>query len=196
MPNTSAAALSKAYSPLNLEARSLPWQIAAVALGTIVLALSSHLAIPMVPVPVTMQTFAVAMIGALYGWRLGAITVLAWLGEAALGMPVLANGTGGLAPFVGPTAGYLYSFPLMAALAGWLAARGWNGDRPILAFVNFLLANALGLALGWAWLARIIGPEQALAAGVLPFIIGALLKSGLGAALLYALDFGRTRKAE
>lgn len=79
-----------------------------------------------------MQTFAILMVAALYGWRLGTITVLAWLGEAAVGMPVLAGGAGGIAVFVGPTAGYILSWPLITALVGWLFERGWNGHRPAL----------------------------------------------------------------
>jgi biotin transport system substrate-specific component len=143
--------------------------------------------VPMLPVPMTMHTLAVILIGALYGWRLGALTILAWLGEAALGLPVLANGAGGLAPFMGPTAGYLASFPLVAALVGWLAERGWNGSRPGFAFVSMLLGHALCLALGGLWLATLIGAEKAMLAGVVPFLLGSLVKSGLGAAILMAL---------
>lgn len=96
---------------LDLPSKSLIQQAIYVFAGTLVLALASRLAVPMVPVPITMQTFAVTMIGALYGWRLGSLTLLAWLGEAMLGLPVLAGGAFGLAPFFGPTAGYLVSFP-------------------------------------------------------------------------------------
>lgn len=158
-----------------------------VVLGTGVLALASQLAVPMVPVPVTMQTFAITMIGVLYGWRLGALTVLAWLGEAMLGLPVLANGSGGLAPFAGPTAGYLASFPVIAALAGWLAEKGWTGGRVVLSFSAHLAANLLCLAVGAAWLATLIGFEKAVMLGVAPFMVGAVLKSALAAALLMAL---------
>jgi biotin transport system substrate-specific component len=138
----------------------------------------------MVPVPVTMQTFAVTMIGALYGWRLGAVTVLAWLGEAMLGAPVLANGSGGLAPFAGPTAGYLVSFPIIAALAGWLTERGWTGDRVVRSFLAHLAANVLCLAVGGVYLASLIGAEKGWLLGVAPFILGAVLKSALAAAVL------------
>jgi biotin transport system substrate-specific component len=155
-----------------------------VLAGTLVLALASQIAVPMVPVPVTMQTFAVTMIGALYGWRLGAVTVLAWLGEAMLGAPVLANGSGGLAPFAGPTAGYLVSFPIIAALAGWLAERGWTGDRVVRSFLAHLAANVLCLAVGGVYLASLIGAEKGWLLGVAPFILGAVLKSALAAAVL------------
>lgn len=173
--------------PLGLSGRSLTTKAALVLFGTGVLALASQISVPMVPVPITMQTFAITMIGVLYGWRLGALTVLAWLGEAMLGLPVLANGSGGLAAFVGPTAGYLAAFPLVAALAGWLAEKGWTGERVVLSFSAHLVANTLCLVIGGAWLASLIGFERAVMLGVVPFLIGAVLKSALAAALLMAL---------
>lgn len=175
------------FSPLGLQARPAHIKAVAVLLGTFVLAIASQISVPMLPVPMTMQTLAVILIGGLYGWRLGALTVVAWLGEAALGLPVLANGNGGIAPFMGPTAGYLVSFPLVAALVGWLAERGWNGSRPAFAFASMLAGHALCLALGGLWLAALIGAEKAMLAGVVPFLLGSLVKSGLGAAILMAL---------
>ena len=191
---TEAARLSPAFSPLDLRNRDLAWQAGAVVLGTAFLALSSYVSVPMVPVPVTMQTFAVTFLGALYGWRLGALTILAWLAEGALGMPVLASGSGGLAHILGPTGGYLFAFPLCGALTGWLAERGWNGGRAALAFASMLLANLLCLGLGAAWLAFFVGAGAAIVKGVAPFLLGALLKSALAAALLKALPRGKIRR--
>jgi len=172
------------FSPLRLSSRSLGWQVGAVALGTLFLALSSYIEVPMVPVPITMQTFAVTLIGALYGWRLGAITITAWLVEGAVGFPVLSGGAAGVVHFVGPTGGYLFAFPLVGALVGWLAERGWNGNKVLLAFAAMLLGNLACLILGTAWLAVMIGAEQAVTFGFLPFLLGGLLKSALGAATL------------
>jgi biotin transport system substrate-specific component len=121
---TILAPAARGFDPLGISGRSLPVQAALLLFGTAVLAIASQISVPMVPVPITMQTFALTMLGVLYGWRLGALTVLAWLGEAMMGLPGLANGGGGLAPFVGPTAGYLVSFPSLAALAGYLAEHG------------------------------------------------------------------------
>ena len=193
---SNAVSLTSAFSPLDLQSRPLAWRVGAVVLGTLFLALSSYVEVPMVPVPVTMQTFAVAMVGALYGWRLGAITIIAWLAEAAIGLPVLSGGAAGAHHFVGPTAGYLFAFPAAGALVGWLAERRWNGKQPVLAFVSMLLGNALCLLLGAAWLATIIGMEPAFASGVAPFIIGGVLKSALGAALLALLVRGKARTAQ
>jgi biotin transport system substrate-specific component len=184
MSYLSTDARTPAFSPLGLQNASLIWKGMAVLLGTGILAASSYISVPMIPVPITMQTFAVTMIGALYGWRLGAATVIAWLVEAAAGMPVLAGGASGLLPFMGPTSGYLFSFPIIAALTGFLAERGWNGQRPVLAFVAMMLANLLCLAIGGVVLGFMIGAEKAFLFGVLPFLVGAALKSALGAAVL------------
>lgn len=186
MPALSLGALR--FDPLGIGRRSLTTRSVLLVLGTAVLALASQVSVPMVPVPITLQTFALTMIGVLYGWRLGALTVLAWLGEAMIGLPVLANGSGGLAPFVGPTAGYLVSFPIIAALAGLLAERGWTGKRVVSSFSAHLLANLLCLAIGGAWLSYLLGVEKGLALGVMPFILGAVIKSALAAALLMAFD--------
>lgn len=166
--------------------RSLPAQAAAVGAGIVVATACSWIEVPMVPVPMTMQTFAVLLIGAVYGWWLGALTIVAWLALAALGLPLLAGGAGGLDRFAGPTAGYLFAFPIAAAIVGSLAARGWVA-RPMRAMAVMLLGHALCLALGAAWLATAIGIERAVSAGVVPFLLGAVLKSALAAAALFAV---------
>jgi biotin transport system substrate-specific component len=176
---------------LSLRSRPLAWRVGAVVVGSLFLALSSYVQVPMIPVPVTMQTFAVTLVGALYGWRLGGITIIAWLVEGAAGLPVLAGGASGVHHFVGPTGGYLLAFPVAGALMGWLAERGWNGNRVVLAFLGMLLGNAACLLLGAAWLAVLIGPERAVMLGVMPFLVGALLKSALGAATLKLLAHSR-----
>ncbi|MFG6666054.1 biotin transporter BioY [Halomonas sp. HNIBRBA4712] len=171
-------------TPLNLSRYSLGGKAVAVVLGSLFLTLCSYIQVPMVPVPVTLQTFGVLLIGALYGWRLGAITTLAWLTQAAMGLPVLAGGANGWMAFAGPTGGYLFSHPLVAALAGWLVQRGWNGERPGLAFLGMALASALCLTVGASWLALFVGVEQAVTLGVAPFVLGDLLKCALVAATL------------
>jgi biotin transport system substrate-specific component len=174
---TILAPAARGFDPLGISGRSLPVQAALLLFGTVVLALASQISVPMVPVPITMQTFAITMIGVLYGWRLGALTVLAWLGEAMLGLP----------PFVGPTAGYLVAFPIVAALAGYLAEKGWTGEHVVKSFLAHLSANIVCLAIGGAWLSWMIGLEKGLAFGVTPFILGAVIKSALAAALLMAV---------
>jgi biotin transport system substrate-specific component len=169
---------------LRLQNSSLALRVAAVIAGTGILALSSYIQVPMFPVPMTMQTLAVTMVGALYGWRLGATTIVAWLLEGAAGLPVLAGGLAGVPYFVGPTAGYLLAFPFAGALVGWLTEHGWTRLLPT--FGAMLLGNALCLVLGAAWLATLVGPEKAVMVGVTPFLLGGIVKSALGAALLKA----------
>src|SRR5699024_6419861 len=159
-------------------------QLFAVFAGTLVLALSSYVTVPMFPVPMTLQTLAVVLVGAFYGWRLGGITIAAWLLEGALGLPVFAGGSGSALVFIGPTAGYLLSFPLIGALAGWLVARGWDGAHPLRAFWAMMLAHTVCLLLGAAWLATLVGVDDALLLGLVPFIPGEIVKSALAAATL------------
>ena len=196
MTNAAASTYKPSFSPLRLHSRSLAWQIGAVILGSLFLALSSYIEVPMVPVPVTMQTFAVTLVGALYGWRFGALTIAAWLVEGAAGFPVLAGGAAGLQHFVGPTGGYLFAFPVVGAVVGWLAERGWNGNRVMLAFAAMLIGNLLCLVLGTAWLAVMIGTEKAITFGFLPFIVGGLLKSALGAATLKLFSTYRAEQGD
>lgn len=188
MSGTVTPALEPAFSPLGLGQRSLAVQIGAVIFGTVLMTASSYVSVPMIPVPMTMQTLAATLIGALYGWRLGALTIAVWLMQGALGLPVFSNGAGGIIHLFGRTGGYLFAFPIAAAATGWLAERGWNGDRVVRAFLAMLTGNALCLVIGGAWLATLIGAEKAFWFGVAPFVLGAVVKSALGAAILKAMQ--------
>jgi biotin transport system substrate-specific component len=159
-----------------------------IALGTALLALSAKVNLPLPYVPMTLQTLVVLMIGAAYGWRLGTATLLAYLAEGAIGLPVFAGPVGGLAPLVGPTAGYLFGFVGAAFVTGWLAERGW--DRSVLLlFVAMALGHLLILAAGFGWLAFGVklGVQKAWLVGIAPFIAASLIKNALGAALVPAL---------
>jgi biotin transport system substrate-specific component len=158
------------------------------ALGTALLTLSAKINLPLPFVPMTLQTLVVLMIGAAYGWRLGVATVIAYLAEGAMGMPVFAGPVGGLAPLMGPTAGYLFGFIVAAFVTGWLSERGW--DRSVLRlFVAMGIGHIAILAMGFAWLAfgMKLGVEKAWLVGLLPFIAGSLVKNALGAALVPAV---------
>ena len=154
-----------------------------VLLGTAFLALCSWIEVPMYPVPMTMQTFGVVLIGFLFGWRLGGLTVVAWLVEGAAGLPVLSGGAGGAIHFVGPTAGYLFAFPLAAVLAGALR---FVQPTWLLPFVA-LAGHAVVIAIGVGWLAQSIGWSAAWLHGASPFLIGMVLKSALAAIVFVAL---------
>nr|WP_298684166.1 biotin transporter BioY [uncultured Dongia sp.] len=157
-------------------------QAALALIGTLALAVSAHIQVPFWPVPMTMQTFVVLMIGAAFGARLAAATVLAYLIEGALGLPVFATGAG-LAYMAGPTAGYLVGFLTAATLVGWFADRG-HGRSVMTTLVAFLVGEAVILSLGAGWLAILFGPEKALSAGLLPFLPGEGIKVALACALL------------
>ncbi|PSC05598.1 biotin transporter BioY [Alsobacter soli] len=147
--------------------------------GSALIGLSAHVALPMWPVPVTMQTFAVLLIGLAYGPRLAAVTVAAYLLEGLVGAPVF---TGGPATLVGPTGGYLMGFLPAAVLAGALASRGWS--RTPLRVAAAMLAGSLTIyVFGAAWLAGFVGPSKAVALGVAPFLVGDAIKAALAAAL-------------
>ena len=153
-----------------------------IALGSLLLTLTAHVKVPFWPVPMTMQTFAVLAIGMACGARLGVATVLAYLLQGALGMPVFAGGAG-LVYMTGPTGGYLLGFVLAAGLTGWLAERGFDRS-PVRTVVAMLLGDALILTLGVAWLATLIGLEKAIAAGLVPFLAAEGFKIALAAVVL------------
>ena len=167
-----------------------------IVVGTALLALSAKVNVPLPYVPMTMQTLVVLMIGTAYGWRLGAATVLAYLAEGALGLPVFAGPVGGLAPLLGPTAGFLAGFVIAALMIGWLAERGWDRSVSTL-FAAMLFGHVVILAMGFGWLAfgLGLGVEKAWLVGVVPFLAGSLVKSTLGAVLMPALHrFADQRK--
>ncbi|WP_296643157.1 biotin transporter BioY [Roseinatronobacter sp.] len=153
-----------------------------VLAGTMFIALSARIQVPMWPVPMTMQTFAVLLVGMAFGARLAGATLLAYLAQGAMGLPVFAGG-GGVLFLTGPTAGYLVGFLGAAVLVGWLADRGWTAGY-VRSFCAACLGGALIHAVGAAWLSAFIGVSGALAAGVAPFLAGDLLKSVLVALLL------------
>ena len=168
-------------------------QFLAVVGGSAVLAVSAQIAVPGLLVPTTMQSLAVLGVGAVLGPRLGAATVLLYLAEGAAGLPVFANWTGTLIHLTGPTGGYLVGFVPAAWLVGTLARHGLAKGvlRP---FLNFLLGHAVILGLGAAYLATIVGPERAVAAGLVPFLWGSVVKSMLGAAIGQSVtQFGLAR---
>jgi len=142
--------------------------------GSALLAIAAHVQVPFWPVPMTMQVLAVLLIGIGFGWELGAATVLLYLAEGAAGLPVFAKG-GGIAYFAGPTTGYLLSYPIAAAVAGW-ATQGGRGRSFVAALVGCAVALVIIYALGFAWLSAFIGTQKAWLGGVAPFVAGDAVK--------------------
>jgi biotin transport system substrate-specific component len=159
-----------------------------VAFGTALLTLSAKINLPLPYVPMTLQTFVVLVIGVAYGWRLGSATVLAYLAQGAMGWPVFAGPVGGLAPLVGPTAGYLVGFLAAVFVTGWLSERGWDRSVPLL-FVAMGIGHVIILGAGFAWLAfgMKLGVEKAWLVGILPFVAASVVKNALGAVLVPAI---------
>jgi biotin transport system substrate-specific component len=145
----------------------------------------------MIPIPITMQTYAVIVLGALFGARLSVVTVCAWFAEAAIGMPVLAGGSSGFHLFFGPSAGYLFSFLVIAAFVGWMADR--RLDRSFVgSILSMLVANAINLALGVVWLAYFLGWHRAVLGGFDPFWVGGIIKAFLATSTVFLM---RRRRA-
>ncbi len=151
---------------------------AAIALGgALVIAASAYLRVPMWPVPMTMQTFAVLLVGGMAGARVGAAAAMLTVLAGIAGLPVLAAGTIG-----GPTTGYLLGFIPAAFAAGWLLRDGARGWRVV---ASLLAADAILFACGLVWLHGFLPDWQAtLAAGLLPFLVGDAVKVALASALV------------
>lgn len=176
------------FSPINPNGQSAGWKLVIVAITAACLSIASYIEIPMVPVPITAQTYVLLTAAGLLGWKLGTISTVLWLTLGALGLPVLAGGSSGLDYFSGPTAGYLFAFPLAAAVVGLLFERGWNTKHIVLAFLAMLLGHTVCLGFGGSWLALTIGPEKALLKGVLPFLLGGVIKSALAVGTILVAD--------
>ena len=161
--------------------------------GSLFIALAAQLSVPMLPVPMTLQTLAILMVGFAFGSRLGAVTLLAYLAEGAAGLPVFANGMNGVA-FAGPTAGFLVGFVFMAWAAGWAAergiAKGFLGTALSALVISALLyvpgiawpmALAGGFGIEAGWLAQDLSYYWAYF--ISPFLLGDAVKA-VAAALL------------
>lgn len=170
-----------------------PGLVLLVLAGNLALIVSAKLQVPFYPVPMTLQTMVVLLLGLTLGSRVAFATVLLYLAEGAVGLPVFAGTPEkglGLAYIAGPTGGYLVGF----AIAAWLVGRvvDWRQDAQAMALAA-LAGMTVIYGCGWLWLATLIGAEPAFVHGILPFIWGDLLKTvlavaaGLGAHALLPL---------
>ena len=163
-----------------------------VILGVAALILTAKIQvfIPGTPVPITMTTFGVLTIGAAYGARLGAMTILGYLAIGAMGFDVFASSSAenaGLTYMMGGTGGYLVGYVLAAFALGFAARKGWDRNV-VLMGLAMLIGNALIYVPGLLWLHQFAsGWEQTLAWGITPFLIGDALKLGLAALLVPGL---------
>ena len=159
-----------------------------MVVGTVLLWLSAKVQVPLYPVPITMQTLVVLVLGVAYGMRLGAATTLLYLLVGAVGLPVFAGGWtegGGFHHLYGPTAGYLFGFVVAAGVCGQLAERGWDRNV-IFAACAMVIGNLIIYAMGLTWLTIQIGFGDAIKYGLVPFLLGDALKIALGTCALPA----------
>lgn len=181
--------LAEALAPQSGAALRLK-QIALIGLGILALAIAAKIKIPMWPVPITMGTFAVLGIGAAYGPRLGAATLLGYLAVGALGFDVFAGSSAearGLSYMMGGTGGYLVGYLLAALVLGALAQRGWDRSMGWMALA-LLVGNVLIYVPGLLWLGTLYGWDKPILDwGLIPFLPGDALKLALAALLLPAL---------
>lgn len=170
-------------------AMRLVTQIFLAVAGTLLLTLSAKTKVVLGPVDISLQTLAVLLISAAFGLRLALATLLLYMAQGLAGFPVFQSTPEkgvGLAYMLGSTGGYLAGFVVMAAIVGWAADRGWDRN-PLKLAGAMLAAEIVMMAMGFAWLAVLIGPEKSWQFGVVPFVAGDLIKVALAAALVPAI---------
>ena len=163
----------------------------AFVLSIAALAASARLQIPLVPVPITLQTLVVLMLPALFGMRMAMGILLGYFVAAVAGIPVLAQASIGFAPFIGPTGGYLAGFALAVLFVGY----GLRFVKPgLVNLIGLMLAgHVVIMACGALWLAYglpSLGFQAAIVAGVVPFIVGSVVKSLAGAFFVRSMSRG------
>ena len=157
-----------------------------IIFGSVLLTISAKIQVPFWPVPMTMQTFVIFLIGTTYGWRMSFFTVLLYLLEGALGFPVFAKG-GGIIYLLGPTAGYLYGMLFASIVIGLLSEKGYANSY-FLCLISLLVGSVIIFALGVGYLGTIIGYEKAIAGGLIPFMPSELFKIALAVALIPSIS--------
>ena len=162
--------------------RPTPVQMLVFIAAVAMMVMGAHVDIPMHPVPMTLQSLAILLAGLWLGPVWGALAVILYLALALMGLPVLAEGASGPAPFVGATAGYIYGFVLVAALAG-VHARQQKARHPLFGIAGLFGLHLVLLTMGSVWLGTRIGLGPAFQVGATPFLIGAFVKSAVAWAI-------------
>jgi len=164
--------------------RSLLLDAVLVVVFSAFVALTAQVSLPLLPVPLTLQTLGVLFTGAVLGSKRGTLALLLYVAEGAIGLPVFAGGLSGIGVLIGPTGGYLVGFIVAAGVVGLLAERGWD-RRLIGAALAMVVGNLVIYAFGVAWLTVVLGDlRTALVQGMLIFIIGDLIKVVIAALAL------------
>lgn len=188
--------LSRTYQPYLLQHYRLtqwPHQLIATTLAALLMAISANISIPLHPVPLSLQSLAVLLLGAFLGRKLAVLAILEYLLLGACGLPFFAGGHGGINVLVSASAGYLYGFIFSAYIAGWAAERGY--DRHFFSgLCAFALAHQIIFVFGVFYLAFYLHTSiyHALQLGYLPFAGFDLLKFFIAAAIMFTLwQFGK-----
>jgi biotin transport system substrate-specific component len=155
--------------------------------ASLLIALCAQIQIPLgfTPVPLSGQTFAALLAGTLLGPRKGVLSVLLYILEGCVGLPVFTSGPLGFARLIGPTGGYIIGFVLEAYCAGWLLERQKSSHR-LKTFLLLSAACAIQLGFGSLWLIHFVGWQNVWALGFVPFISGELLKASAVATIYHA----------
>jgi biotin transport system substrate-specific component len=189
MLNTSVYPSPQTLADALFPSESLRRDAILISTATLVTALCAQIAIPLpfTPVPITGQTFAVLLTGVALGRKRALIALLLYLAEGACGLPFFAGGSSGPMKFVGPTAGYLFAFPIAAYVTGFLAEKGWD-KTPFKAAFAMFLGSFIILTLGTCVLSFFVGGlGSGFAQGFAPFIPGDIVKTTLAAIALPTL---------
>jgi biotin transport system substrate-specific component len=184
---------AQAYTPpdtlLGAALAPLDWTraVSLAVVFSLLTALAAQIVIPIGPVPITGSTFAVLLTGALLGSRLGAMAMIVYLFEGAVGLPFFYGGHGGFAHILGPTGGYLIAFPAAAFITGAFAENGWD-KRFLTAVAAMAVGSIVILLAGWTWFAVLMNTDllAAFKVSVAPHIVGDIIKIVLAAAALPA----------
>ena len=161
----------------------------AILIGSLLIGILAQISIPIPfsPVPITGQTIGVVLVGGVLGSKRGAISIMCYLLEGSLGLPVFANMKAGAHVLIGPTGGYLWGFIVAAFLIGYLAENGLT-SKPLHSFLSCFAATTLILILGTIYLAAFkIGLSEALVMGFYPFLVGDVIKSTACAVLITSI---------
>jgi biotin transport system substrate-specific component len=164
--------------------------IAVAFLGSILLTVAAKASVPVWPVPVTLQSMAIAVIAASFGARVGVATVALYLAQGLAGLPVFAGAGAGAAYLMGPTGGFLIGFLVMAAIIGWLADKGAS-RKLVPAFGAMMAGNVVMFVFGFVWLLTLSGQAgwidqtnvlaSAYKGAVEPFIVWDIVKMAFAA---------------
>jgi biotin transport system substrate-specific component len=186
-PKTMSTSYAKPDTLIAAALAPLDWTraVSLVVAFSLLTALSAQIVIPIGPIPITGQTFAVLLTGALLGSRLGAMALIVYLIEGASGLPFFRSGASGIAHLLGPTGGYLVAFPAAAFITGAFSEHGWD-KRFLTAAASMAIGSAVIMLSGCVWFALLTNtpPSTAFQLAVVKFIPGDIVKILLAAAVL------------